>query len=249
MRRAIQFGLCAVMAVWASKAAAVQCQDLTIAGNSFTTCEIDPQVEDVRLFLYDQNDKPYGHFSVVDQALSSDNQRLALAMNGGMYHENRSPVGLYLENGKEIMRVVTNAGPGNFGLLPNGVFCVLPERARVVETLRFVKESPDCVYASQTGPMLVVDGELHPSILPDGTSRYIRNGVGASEDGKRLVFAISNNAVTFFEFAELFRSHLNLDQALYIDGNVSRLHAPSLGRSDLGRWMGPIVGVVEPKTP
>jgi uncharacterized protein YigE (DUF2233 family) len=92
--------------------------------------------------------------------------------------------------------------------------------------------------------MLVIDGALHPRFLPDSTSRYIRNGVGTSKDGTRVVFAISGNAVTFHEFASLFRDRLGTPEALYFDGNISRLYAPSVGRSDAGFAMGPIVGVV-----
>ena len=33
--------------------------------------------------------------------------------------------------------MITNAGPGNFGLLPNGVLCLRDGRADVIETLRF----------------------------------------------------------------------------------------------------------------
>ena len=144
------------------------------------------------------------------------------------------------------MRVVPNAGPGNFGLLPNGIFCIRDGRADVIETTRFLKEQPACTYATQSGPMLVIDGELHPRFLVDSTSRYIRNGVGTTADGRTAVFAISENAVTFHEFGRLFRDALELPNALFLDGNISRLHDPAHGRSDIGRWMGPIVGVVEP---
>ena len=94
--------------------------------------------------------------------------------------------------------------------------------------------------------MLVIGGALHPRFLPDSTSRYIRNGVGTSLDGTRVVFAISRNTVTFHEFARLFRDELNLPNALYFDGNISRLYAPQIGRNDPGFSLGPIVGVVEP---
>jgi len=102
-------------------------------------------------------------------------------------------------------------------------------------------------YATQSGPMLVIDGALHPRFLPDSTSRYVRNGVGTSADGKRTVFAISRNAVTFHEFGRLFRDGLDLPNALYFDGNISRLYAPSIGRNDAGFAMGPVVGVVVPR--
>jgi uncharacterized protein YigE (DUF2233 family) len=115
----------------------------------------------------------------------------------------------------------------------------------VVETLRFEAEKPECRDATQSGPMLVIDGALHPRFLPNSTSRYIRNGVGTTDAGDLAVFAISNAPVTFHEFGRFFRDHLGLPQALYFDGNVSRLHAPGLGRSDAGFVLGPIVGVLE----
>jgi uncharacterized protein YigE (DUF2233 family) len=54
--------------------------------------------------------------------------------------------------------------------------------------------------------------------------------------------------VTFHDFGSLFRDALNLPNALYFDGNVSRLFASELGRNDAGFAMGPIVGVVVPKS-
>lgn len=230
----------------AAPAWATQCAEQSYKGNAYVVCEVDPAAEDLRLFLYDENGKPYGQFDAVDAALGED-KHLAFAMNAGMYHEDRAPVGHYVEDGKEIMRVIPNAGPGNFGMLPNGVFCIRDGRADVVETLKFQKTlEGQCRYATQSGPMLVIDGELHPRFLPDSTWRYLRNGVGTSAEGDRVVFVISRNAVTFHEFGSFFRDALGLPQALYFDGNISRLHAPGIGRSDGGRQMGPVVGVVAP---
>ena len=127
------------------------------------------------------------------------------------------------------------------------MLCLRDGRADVIETKAFVRKAPDCRSATQSGPMLVIDGKLHPRFLKDGTSRYIRNGVGTSADGKQAVFAISNETVNFYDFALLFRDHLKLPNALYFDGNISRLRAPDLGRNDLGfSPLGPIIGVVKP---
>jgi uncharacterized protein YigE (DUF2233 family) len=164
-------------------------------------------------------------------------------MNGGMYHDDRRPVGHYVENGTEEMSLVRNAGPGNFGLLPNGVLCLTDDTAAVIETLAYDADRPDCRYASQSGPMLVLDGALHPRFLPDSTSFNIRNGAGVTGDGT-LWFAISNEAVTFHHFARLFRDALQAPNALYLDGSVSRLYAPEIGRHDIGFPMGPILGTV-----
>ncbi len=225
---------------------AVDCRDLTHDGNRYTVCEVDAETETLQLFLNTPVGAPYGQFTTIDAALAPKGERLSFAMNAGMYHDDRSPVGHYVEDGTEEMRVISNAGPGNFGLLPNGIFCIRNTRADVFETQTYLQAKPGCRYATQSGPMLVIDGDLHPRFLPDSTSRYIRNGVGTSADGTRAVFAISRNTVTFHEFGRLFRDELDLPQALYFDGNISRLYAPEFGRNDPGFRMGPIVGVVVP---
>ena len=123
------------------------------------------------------------------------------------------------------------------------MFCI-SEELRVWEREAFAEMQPECRYATQSGPMLVIDGALHPRFLVDATSRYIRNGVGVSADGTRAYFVISDNPVTFHEFGSLFRDHLKTPNALYYDGKVSRLFAPDLGRSDSGFPLGVIVGTV-----
>ncbi|MEP2716127.1 phosphodiester glycosidase family protein [Pseudophaeobacter sp.] len=246
MRRA----LCLLAALWAgpvlgADSGAVSCSNITYEGNRYALCEVDAAQAQLKLFLRDDKDQVFGHFSTIEQALEAEGKALIFATNAGMYHANRAPVGLYIEDGKEEMRLVPNAGPGNFGLLPNGVFCLRPGRADVFETLAFRDAGTTCTSATQSGPMLVIDGILHPRFLPDSTSYYIRNGVGTSADGRRVAFAISRNAVTFHQFGSLFRDYLKLPNALYFDGNISRLHAPQIGRSDAGFMMGPVVGVVE----
>ncbi|WP_238368142.1 phosphodiester glycosidase family protein [Mesobacterium pallidum] len=245
MRRLLAALLALVPAL--SPALAGDCRAIDHESNRYTICDIDPATEELRLFLRDGTGAPYGHFRNVDAALAGEGKRLGIAMNAGMYHDDRRPVGLYVEDGQQEMRLVTSAGPGNFGLLPNGVFCIGDGWARVIETKAFEAAPPACRHASQSGPMLVIDGALHPRFLVDSTSRYIRNGVGTTEAGDRVVLAISQNPVTFHEFGRLFRDVLELPQALYFDGNVSRLHDPANGRRDGGRTMGPILGTVVPR--
>ncbi|MDX5349938.1 MAG: phosphodiester glycosidase family protein [Paracoccaceae bacterium] len=225
-------------------ASAATCRDAEVEGVSYTLCEVT-QADDLRLF-HSGAEGPYGSFRAVNEVLEAGGQTLGFAMNAGMYHRDLSPVGLYVEEGAESARLVTRAGPGNFGLLPNGVFC-WGESFRVIESRSFKADTPTCRFATQSGPMLVIAGELHPRFLADSDSRYIRNGVGVSADGTRAVFAISNQAVNFHAFARLFRDELGLADALYFDGNISRLYAPELGRHDGGFPMGPIVGTVIPK--
>ena len=236
--------LFAFVLIWmAAPAAAVTCANVDYDGNSYTTCSVDARTEDLRLFLRDEDGAVLGSFSGIEATL--DEQVLAFGMNAGMYHADRAPVGHYVEDGVEEMRVIPNAGPGNFGLLPNGVFCINDQSAQVIETLRFLDEKLQCRDATQSGPMLVIDGALHPRFLANSTSRFLRNGVGATANGARAVFVISNNAVSFYDFGRFFRDYLKLPNALYFDGKVSRLYARDMGRSDFGFQLGPMVGVVE----
>ena len=228
-----------------SQAGAVSCEGASHEGKRYTLCTVGAD-EDLRTFLRAPDGTVWGHFSTLDAALRQKGERLAFAMNAGMYHEDRAPVGHYVENGQEKMRVISSPGPGNFGMLPNGVLCIGAGEAQVYETRDFLTRKPDCRYATQSGPMLVIDGELHPRFLPDSNSRYIRNGVGTTADGKTLVFAISEEPVSFYEFGTLFRDGLKMPNALFFDGNVSRLFAPEVGRTDIGRTLGPLIGVVVP---
>lgn len=237
--------LAALLSFLSAPLFAADCANREFAGNSYAVCSVDLNTEELRLFLRDDTGQTFGFFSAVNKALGTKGKKLGFAMNAGMYHEDRSPVGYYLENGIEAQRLISSDGPGNFGLLPNGVFCIAKGHAQVYETRAFAKRKPDCIYATQSGPMLVIGGALHPRFLVDSTSRYIRNGVGTSADGKTAIFAISRNPVTFHEFGSFFRDVLETPNALYFDGNISRLHAPQIGASGAG-WtvLGPIVGTV-----
>ncbi len=240
--------LAAMLAVlWGAPVfAAAACAPVTHDDARYTICTFRTDRDSIRLWHTDQDGRVYGSFRAVDSALRDEGRRLTFAMNGGMYHEDRAPVGHYVEAGRETVGVITSSGPGNFGLLPNGVFCIAGERARVWETLAYDRAAPACDYATQSGPMLVIDGELHPRFLPRSDSLHIRNGVGVAEDGVTVHFAISEERVNFHAFGRLFRDHLGVSNALYFDGRVSRLYAPDIGRADLGLPMGPIVGVVTP---
>lgn len=231
----------ALLALTAS-ALASPCRSTAFEGLPYTICEARAD-QDLRLFLTAPDGGVYGSFQRIDTELAP--RKLAFAMNAGMYHADRSPVGLYIEEGREQAPLVTAAGPGNFGMRPNGVFCIRPDGSfAITESRAFAETRPACRFATQSGPMLVIGGGLHPRFLPDSASRYTRNGVGVSPDGQRAVFVISDTRVTFHEFARFFRDGLGLRDALYFDGNISRLHAPGLGRSDFGFPMGPVVGLV-----
>lgn len=228
-------------------AVAGDCAPLRHDGSEYTVCIVDPAQEDLRLFRTMPDGAVLGTFDRVNLLLAEEGRELALAMNAGMFHPDRSPVGLYIEKGEEQHRTIANAGPGNFGLLPNGILCLTENGAQVIETRAYLAAPPACDYATQSGPMLLIGGKLHPAFLPDSSSRFVRNGVGVRPDGA-VVLAISEEPVTFHEFARLFRDALGTPDALYLDGKVSRLYAPALGRNDFGLPLGPILGVAVPQS-
>lgn len=238
--KTIWASLALILSATAGQAAA--CREQVFEDIPFTICEAHPG-DDLRLWLKDATGALIGTPERLEATLGTG-ERIVFAMNAGMYAPDRNPVGLYVETGEERHQIVTGAGPGNFGMVPNGVFCIAPERLSVLESHRYEAEKPACRYATQSGPMLVIEGALHPRFLPDSDSVHIRNGVGVSADGQTAWFAISDAPVTFHRFARLFRDELGAPNALYLDGSISRLIVPEMGRMDLGVPMGPIVGVV-----
>ncbi|WP_210251906.1 phosphodiester glycosidase family protein [Hyphomicrobium album] len=219
------------------------CRATTIEHASYVICEFKAG-DGIELFLRDAQGATLGQFDRVREALQTRGRQLVFAMNAGMYHEDRSPVGLYVENGQQVKKLSTADGPGNFSMKPNGVFYIDGKSAGVVETKAFLKRKLKPQFATQSGPMLVIDGKLHPRFLKDSTSRNRRNGVGVK--GSKVIFALADTPVTFDEFARVFRDVLKTPNALYLDGSISRLYAPDINRNDIGFAMGPIVAVSAP---
>ena len=166
--------------------------------------------------------------------------KIAFAMNAGMYDEAGRPIGLAIVEGRQVHKFALRAGGGNFGMKPNGVFLVRRNgRAEIVTSEEF-EPAKDIRLATQSGPMLVIDGKLHPSFRPNGDSIYIRNGVGIAPGGRPL-FVISTDPVSFGRMARFFRDRLKTRDALYFDGSVSSLWDPANGRMDVVTKLGPII--------
>src|SRR5271163_3358610 len=147
------------------------CAERSFDGAKFTVCAFDPRHDDIRLFLSGTDGKPYGSLATLAAALKAKGERLMFAMNAGMFKEDQSPVGLYVENRLKLHDADTRGGASNFHLKPNGVFWIGDGVAGVTETSRYLASTPPTRYATQSGPMLIIDGKVHPKIRPDGTSQ------------------------------------------------------------------------------
>ena len=165
-------------------------------------------------------------------------------MNAGMYDTAGAPIGLYIENGVTRRRLNTRSGIGNFYMKPNGVFFVGLDGTVGIEIAEnFAARHASPAWATQSGPLLVNGGALHPQIAPDGPSTLIRNAVGV-RDAHTAIFVISNTPVSFGRLARFFRDELGCRDALYLDGAVSSLWVPSQGRRDNKALLGPMVVVL-----
>jgi uncharacterized protein YigE (DUF2233 family) len=216
------------------------CTTNMFEGSRFTVC--DPKGGAIRLIAAGPNETPARGFA--DLAPKIDPSTVAFAMNAGMYDEDGRPIGLAIVDGREVHAINRREGGGNFHLLPNGVFLVRGDgRAEVVETDAF-QFTKAIRFATQSGPMLVIAGRLHPKFETDGQSRYIRNGVGV-RDGKAL-FVISQDPVSFGKLARYFRDSLKVPDALYFDGSVSSLWDPAANWQDSHSPLGPMLVVVKP---
>lgn len=221
------------------------CETLIEGAEGYTVCRIDPKNATIRVHLAGPDGAVYGGFDGLRRQLWAERRVLLIAMNGGMYHADRQPVGYHVEYGHVIKQGVTGGGYGNFHLLPNGIFSMRDGKAKVTETKAFLAsgELPD--FATQSGPMLVIDGKLHPRFLPDSDSYKIRNGVGVDKNGM-VYLVMSRQPVQFYAFAKLFRDRLGCDNALYLDGTVSSLFDAAQNRRDRLFPMGPILSVSIP---
>ena len=228
------------------RAESAPCHPVTYEHSEYTVCEVDLRRQSLRLFWKNPDGHPYEYLSSVPGAIGNQSRHLLFATNGGMYHPDNSPVGLYVEEGRELVRANTNAGPGNFHMRPNGVFYLTGEVAAILETHSFIKQKPQVGFATQSGPMLVIDGEVNARFVRYGGSKKYRVAVGV-RDPNSVVFAISESEVSFGEFARLFRDKLRCKNALFLDGgSATSFYSPVLGRNSNFLPLGPIIGVYGP---
>lgn len=166
---------------------------------------------------------PYGSLDEAYRQLGGD---LLALTNGGIYSEQQAPEGLHVEGGVTLSPLNLNDGEGNFYLKPNGVFYVAGEGAGIVETEKF--NPPGVREATQSGPLLLIDGEVNRNFKSDSRSLYVRNGIGVKSPDE-VYFVISEGEVNLYDFASVFKEQLHCRDALYLDGCVSQMYLPARG--------------------
>jgi uncharacterized protein YigE (DUF2233 family) len=219
-------------------------QSVTFSGQGFLIRTVDPKKEDLRLFWKDDDGNPLQDFVGLEKAVNAKGEKLIFAANAGMFEPDSKPVGLLVQNGDEKSPLNLSDGAGNFCMKPNGVFVINEKHeAIVVESSEYVALLTPSTWATQSGPLLVIGGNIHPDFIADSKNKYIRSGVGVTKDGI-VIFAISRNPVNFYDFADLFRTRLKCPNALYLDGGISAFHVHGM-KDTAPHTFGPMFGLVE----
>lgn len=213
------------------------------ADDRFVSYTVDPQKQGIKLYWRDEQQVAFKSIGNLKNWLDGKHETLVFAMNGGMYMEDRSPLGLYVEQGKTVRGINTSKGNGNFYLEPNGVFFLTADNVPGICPTATYKNQGKIKYATQSGPMLVIDGQIHPAFKEGSANLNIRNGVGILP-GNQVVFAMSKEPINFYDFATYFK-RLGCKDALYLDGFVSRMYLPSRNWVQTDGDFGVIVGVTE----
>ena len=225
------------------------CRDVEFEGIHHVACTISLETYAVELHHGRSNGQPFGSIAKFDAAMTAAQRPVLIAMNAGMYHQDLSPVGLYVEDGRELSPLNQGDGKGNFFMKPNGVFLIGRNgKAAIMTTEDYAAARPDPLYATQSGPLLVVGGQVNPRFEENGKSRYIRNGIGVI-DPRTIVLVISRSPVSFGSFARLFKDELGCADALYFDGQVSTLSNGSRTIVGGNYPAGPILSVSEKRKP
>lgn len=231
--------------------AASGCRSESFGERNYAVCSFDPRVDDLRVFWRGEDGEPYRTFSALADELALQDRDLAFAMNGGMYQEDLRPVGLLIVDSAKLKSAntidISGKNVPNFYKKPNGVFFVGDEQVGVLETGQYLDTQPNAEFATQSGPMLVIDGKIHSTFIEGSHFRKQRNGVGVSSPTEAH-FVISRGSVNFDEFARFFRDHLGCENALFLDGgSAPGIYSPEFGRNDppAHGGYGPIIGVVE----
>jgi len=221
----------------------LEVQQITYRNQKFDVVKVNLRKNEVQFFWKNKKGQLIRSLENLKKEIETDGDVLRFAMNAGMYQRDRNPQGLYIENGKTIKPLDTlQNGYGNFYLQPNGVFFIHENKAGILPSTIFKNKKQSITWATQSGPMLLINNKVHPAFKEGSTNLNIRNGVGMVSEHE-IVFVISQKKVNLFDFSMLFKEILNCKNALYLDGFVSKAYIPKLNRNDLDGDFGVMIAI------
>jgi uncharacterized protein YigE (DUF2233 family) len=227
----------------AATALAGRAERISFLEMEFIAYWVDLEQDDLALCWRDAAGQPLASFTRLREHFSAQARELTFAINAGIYSSDDVPLGLHIEASRVLRDLNLGGQEGgqfNFYLKPNGVFYVATNRAGIAESGQYARLRSHPTLACQSGPLLLLDGKIHPAFRPESTNYRTRTGVGLVKDNQ-VVFAISKKALRFYDFARLFKERLGCRDALYLDGEICAVYLPELGlRTDesRGRFVG-----------
>lgn len=215
----------------------------TVDDVRFINFQVDTKKQDLKFYWKDDKNEKFRSIQNLITWLERNDRTLVFAMNGGMYKPDNSPQGLFIEKQTVLSPLDTSNGNGNFYLKPNGVFYITTDNVAVICKTTDFDQNTKIKYATQSGPMLVIDGQIHPAFKEGSLNLNIRNGVGILPNSK-VVFAMSKKEINFYDFAKYFKD-LGCKEALYFDGLVSRTYLPAKHWTQTDGNFGVIIGITK----
>jgi uncharacterized protein YigE (DUF2233 family) len=136
----------------------------------------------------------------------------------------------------------------NFYLQPNGVFFIEGGKYAVLSTKAFREKYPDLKdkrpdFATQSGPMLVINDSINSNFTNGSQNMNIRSGVGILPNGNP-VFIICQG-INFYDFAALFKDKFGCRSALFLDGAISEMFVGPQEEQKLAEYsFGPMIAAL-----
>lgn len=247
------------LAVFLSASTALRSETIEHAGTTYWVQRVDPAMDQLELFLAETAGEP-NTFPKLEARLAAQGKRLRFALNSGIFEGNFLPSGLHIAEGKTIVPLnlqdYIKKSEGdltpNFYLKPNGVFFLRENgSAAIAESAHYATLGEKPVLATQSGPLLVQGGTIHPVLQANSTSQRYRNGVGVTKDGQVVlvcsVLEREKGMSNLYHFAELFRDRLACPDALYLDGDISYVYIRDLtGPLEQTNFFAGILAITEP---
>ncbi len=216
-------------------------------GQEYDAIIINPHKQEVKLHWLTKENTPYKNLNAIKKDLAKNHCTTLMLTNGGMYLEGNVPQGLFISENKEYRPIDTTSNKyGNFYMKPNGILYRDGSGVNIITTDTFIKKyktNYNILYATQSGPMLVINGEINHQFYPQSKNLNLRSGVGVLLNGN-IVFIISrSNNTNFHDFASIFKDIFGCKNALYLDGAISKMYLKNLRPNDLSGNFGAIISV------
>jgi uncharacterized protein YigE (DUF2233 family) len=175
------------------------------------------------------DENPLMNFERLREQLAAEGKTIAFATNAGIYEQGPKPCGLTICAGKELVPLNLREGEGNFYLKPNGIFFVDGTRgAGIMEAAEYGRAYLKPRIATQSGPLMLRSGVIHPAFNPSSPNKRQRSAVGVRSRDGEVIFVLCDREdrvkgrVTFHQLTRFF-IHLGCKDALYLDGDISEM--------------------------